>query len=319
MKPTSGEPIPGAERQPWELYVLLGLIIVLTALVVMNNVPSIVPWLLALVAAGVGLVLLLSVTAGALGNLAIVVVWVLLRQTTGVWNADELLQSSVEMIGVALLLGITLRYKQVWQRQQHELAQLRGLQQVLAVGEPGTGILPYDVAMLRLDEEIDRASNFGRPLALLMVDIEHQPDTTDQDLEAVDQAIARRLSGAASVHDIPFRDNITRFGLILPERDWQQLYERAESVTSALITGRYLDRSGHSQYISDKVQFTFGLGTYQGEGNTSVDLMRAAEDSLDVSRDLSNLDGNPAMSAFAMPATPIREMAVGSANNGDGR
>ncbi len=306
METTNGAPKPIDERQPWEIYLLLGLLIVFTTLVVMNNVPHVMPWLLALVAAGVALALLLPPSAGALGGLGVVVFWVLLRQTTGVWTAAYLTQSIVEMIGLALLVGLAVRYKQIWQRQQRLVAQLHSLQQVLVPGEPGTGILPYDVAMLRLNEEIDRASSFGRPLALLLVDSEPLHDLATEELQMVDRAIARKLSRAASVHDIPFRVSDTRLGLILPERDWRHLYEHAESVTMALITGgRYLDRAGHGQHLRDTVKFTFGLGTYQGEEATGLDLMRAAEDSLSVSRDLEDLGSILLPSAFAMPATPI--------------
>ncbi|PLS77967.1 MAG: hypothetical protein CYG59_21035 [Chloroflexi bacterium] len=319
MESTNGKPTAVTERQPWELYMLLGGLVVFTTLVVMNNVPPITPLLLTLITVGVGLALLLPLSAGALASLAIVVAWVLLRQTTGIWSAAEIPESIIEMCGIALLLGLAIRYRFVWHRQQQELTQLRELQKVLVAGERGTGILSFDVAMLRLDEELDRASSFGRPLALLLVDIEPRPEATNEDLQAVDQAITRKLSRAASVHDIPFRASNTRVGLILPERDWQRLYEHAESVTTAITTGRYLDRSGKGQHIHDKVNLTFGLGTYQGETATSVDLMQAAQDSLNVSRDLADLDGNLAMPTFAMPATPIGETAVGSANNGDGR
>ncbi|MDQ2997879.1 MAG: hypothetical protein M3R61_12600, partial [Chloroflexota bacterium] len=150
------------ERQPWELYMLVGGLIGQTALVLLGNQPYVSAWLLALLALGVGQGLLLPSTAAWFGALATVVLWVLFRQAIGIWSSGVLVQSMLEVVGLALNIVLAIRHRQIWRRQQLELQELRVLRQVLVVGEAGTGMLPREVAELRLREEIDRARLFRR-------------------------------------------------------------------------------------------------------------------------------------------------------------
>ncbi|MDQ2997878.1 MAG: hypothetical protein M3R61_12595, partial [Chloroflexota bacterium] len=120
---------------------------------------------------------------------------------------------------------------------------------------------------------------------------------------AIYQAIARRIGSAALVHDIPFRATANRIGVILPERDYDRLYADAEAIVIAMQSAAYLNRQGQSEPVGRYANLKFGLGTYQGEDGT-IDLMRAAVDSLNISRDLAEI-GDARLSAYAMPATPI--------------
>ena len=310
-------PMQQPDRQPWELYALVGGLVVLTTVVIMGNVPRMAPWLLGLMVLGIGQALLLSPTTGTLGGLAVVVLWTLLRQRTGVWTPAELLQNLQEVIGLTLNLLLTIRYRRIWNQQQQELHELRQLRQVLVAGEAGTGLLALEVAELRLHEEIDRARLFRRPLALLLVESQPRSDNLDDDgnLEAAYQAVVRRLTTAAFMHDIPFRINENRLGLILLERTWDRLYEHAETIAARLKRATFIDAGQRTHAVQDYLVFTFGLGTYQGEEADVIDLMRAAEDSLGVSRELIGF-GETHLSAFAMPATPITEPQSSTSGGG---
>ncbi|MFQ5342314.1 MAG: hypothetical protein ACE5F6_12280 [Anaerolineae bacterium] len=297
------------EQQMWKLYLLVGIVIAESALIVLGNAPRMSAWLLALLAVGVGQALLMPATVGWLGGLAVVVLWVLLRRATGVWIHAEWVQGILEIIGVGMSVSLAVRFRQDWQEQQHELEELRALRNVLVAGEVGTGLLPREVAELRILEEVDRAKLFRRPLGLLLIEIEHLPELAAAD--AVDfaevyQAVTRQLTSSSLVHDIPFRAGPDRVGLILPERDWDRLYDDAELIASRLKGATFLGREERPQPVLEYVRLHFGLGTYQGEVDAEVDLMRAAQDSLNISRDLAAL-GEAPLSAYAMPAAPVVE------------
>ncbi|TEU12936.1 MAG: hypothetical protein E3J21_19930 [Anaerolineales bacterium] len=297
-----------AERQLWTIYTLIGGTVAQSALVLLGNVPRLSAWLLTLLALGIGQGLLLPSNIGWFGGLAVVVLWVLFRQATGTWVRAELVQSLLESIGLSLNVVLAVRYRQVWQQQQHELQELRALREVLVAGEVGTGLLPREVGELRMLEEVDRARLFRRPLGLLLVELEQlpEPSTAEVDFRQIYQAVARQLASASLVHDIPFRVDLNRTGLIMPEREWDKLYEDAESIVSALRKATLLDREERLQSVLRFVKLNFGLGTYQGEVVGTIDLLRAAEDSLSISRDLADL-GEAPVSAYAMPAAPIVE------------
>lgn len=294
------------ERLVWLLYGLVGAAILQSALALLGNEPTQSVWLLALLATGIGQALLLPSRFAWFGGLAAIVLWVMFRQATGVWIRDELLQSVLEVLGLSLNIVLAVRFRQGWEELQREVQELSALRQVLVAGEAGTGLLPHQVAELRLVEEVERARQFGRPLGLLLVEIEQLPGTPMEQIAAQEmhQAVVRQLVSASLVQDIPFRIDLNRVGLIMPERDWTSLYRDTEVIVAALKGASFLDSDGHLRNVTHYGRLCFGLGTYQGEASRKVDLMRAAEDSLSVSRDLADI-GQASVTAYAMPASPI--------------
>ncbi len=302
------------ERQPWELYALVGGICAQSTLILLGNQPSVATWLLTFLLLAVGQSLLLPSTAGWLGGLAVVVVWVLFRQTTGIWTPDLPVQNLLEVAGLALNVMFTMRYRYVWGRQQQELQELRALRHLLVAGEDSTGLLSHKVAGLRLREEVDRAQRFQRPLGLLLIKVGLLAEraTEDTEIQEIGQAVARQLASTSLVHDIPFRMNASHLGMILPERTASRLYEDAEAIAAALQGTSFLNGKGRTQPVMHYAQLHFGLGTYQGEkGN--IDLMRAAVDSLNISGNLSEYGEQRAL-IYAMPATPVELVAPVASN-----
>lgn len=296
---------PSGIHHPWEVYGLVGGLIAHSALILLGNTPALAAWLLTLLAVGVGQALLLPTTAASAGWLATGVGWVLLRQAVGVWEPNLLLQSLAELGFLSLNVALAIQYSKVWQSLRAQLATLRELENVL-VGDGGAGLFSAEVAMLRLKEEVDRALLFQRPIGLLLAEV---TATTGDELPVpatqLFQAIARQLNSAAAVHDIPFRLEPNRFGIILPERDWQRLYADAEVIVSALKQASTLDPRGEPLPVRHFLTIDVGLGVYAGEAATNVDLLRAAEDSLEASRDLAAL-GEAPLTAYAMPAAPVQ-------------
>ncbi len=297
-----------AERYLWELYWLIGGVIALTALVLLGNLPRLAAWLLALLALGIGQALIFPSHISFLGGILAVVLWVILRQVTGIWTPESMLQNLLEMVGLSLNIFLAIRFRLVWQNQQDELQELRALKQVMVAEDAGAGLLPSKIADLRIMEELDRARQFHRPLGLLLIEISPLAEATmnEKEFEQIFTAVARQVASASLVHDIPFRQSATRVGLILPERKWEELYRDADLIATSLSQVTYMDQEEHPQSIRDYVALSFGLGTYQGETTGEVNLVQAAEDSLAISHDLAEMGAAP-VSAYAMPATPIIE------------
>jgi len=305
-----GEPISKSttseDRYVWNFFVLIGITILLCALVVMGNTPQMSAWLLALLAIGIGQGLLLPSPISFLIGFITVFLWVLFRQITGVWSQQEFVQGLLEIIGLSVSVFLAIRIRQVWQQQNEELQELRGLRQVLVEGEVGTGLLPYEVANLRLLEEIDRAKMFKRPLGLLIIEIEALPklDEGNVDFHDINQALTRQLTSVSLVHDIPFRITADKVGLIMPERNWNDLYHDTDLIANSLRNAKFIQKDGSMQETHEFIKLNFGLGTYQGEAGGQIDIVRAAEDSLNITRELSEI-GEAPVSAHAMPAIQI--------------
>lgn len=299
----------------WLLYALVGATMLQSALVLLGNEVYDSVWLLVILAAGIGQGLLLPSRFAWFGLLAATVLWVMARQVLGIWVQARLLQSMLEVAGLVLSVVLAVRFRHDWEPLQQERQELSSLREILLAGEAGTGLLPRQVAELRLIEEVDRARQFRRPVGLLLVEIEplNQGSAGELTWSEVWQAVIRQLVSASLVHDIAFRADTNRLGLILPERDWDSLYRDTELIVSALRGGLFIDGEGHSHEVLQHARLEFGLGTYQGETSGTIDLMRAAEDSLSVGRDLADI-GETSVTAFAMPATPILDSGPISAD-----
>ena len=303
------------EQLLWLIYALVGATIVQTTLVLLGNEVNHSVWLLPILAAAIGQGLLLPSRFAWFGLLAATVLWVIARQTMDIWVPASLPQSMLEVAGLILNVALAVWLRRDWEPLQQERQDLLSLRRILQAGEAGTGLLPRQVAELRLTEEVDRARQFQRPVGLLLVEIEPlvRQAAGNVDPSEVQQALVRQLVSASLVHDIPFRADSNRVGLILPERAWDSLYQDIDAIVDALRSALWIDREGRSHQVLHHARLRFGLGTYQGEVSGTIDLMRAAEDSLSVGRDLADV-GETSVTAFAMPATPILDLRPVSAD-----
>ncbi|WP_406283760.1 GGDEF domain-containing protein [Embleya sp. NBC_00896] len=187
---------------------------------------------------------------------------------------------------------------------RHEVTRLelsRAELERLSVTDPLTGVWNYRYLQLVLDREVMRASRFGRPLGLLILDLDHFRDVNErhghQGAGAVLREVAQRL--ALEIRQV---DTIARYGgeefvILLPETDAAGVATVAERLCYAVRRGTF----GAS---ADPVRLTMAIGTavLPGDGTHGATLLRAADRALARAK---REGGDRFHGAAATEATPL--------------
>ncbi len=128
-----------------------------------------------------------------------------------------------------------------------------------------------------LERDICRATRSGRPLSLLMLDIDNFKDFNDAfGHEAGDvalQNLCRTLKGSIRSEDVACRYGGDEFLLILPDSSAEFALQRAEEMRIAVgqSTLQYQNRWLKPMNLS------YGIATFPDDGRTSQELLRAAD------------------------------------------
>ena len=194
-------------------------------------------------------------------------------------------QSVRALVGIVLLFSVYLVYQQ-WQilRMRRQISeQIESIAQVqtltaevykLAALDQLTGLYNRRSGEQRLGEEIARSMRYGRPLTLLMVDLDGLKQVNDKLGHAggdlLLKAFSDRLQRAIRGSDLAVRLGGDEFMVMLPEC-------RAEEVGHVLLRleGASVTYEGH--HIP--CRFSRGWVDYR-PGETSTELMKRADDAL---------------------------------------
>ena len=150
----------------------------------------------------------------------------------------------------------------------------------LSVTDGLTGLWNFRYFQLTLAKEIERGSRFDRPLALLMLDLDHFKRVNDQyghqRGDAVLIELAERLRGL--VRDV---DTLARYGgeelvVVLPETDEPGAVRAAERICEAVRATTF----GLPGELPVPVTVSIGVAVFPGHGATPSALLRAADDAL---------------------------------------
>lgn len=131
-----------------------------------------------------------------------------------------------------------------------------------------------------LDLELARASRSRKPVAAIMLDVDHFKNFNDsfghEAGDVVLKSIANVLAGSARKGDVAGRFGGEEFVLVLPGAGVEQAVARAESIREAISS---LDLTHGGQKLGH-VTASFGVATYPADGETSEALMEAVDKSL---------------------------------------
>jgi diguanylate cyclase (GGDEF)-like protein len=152
--------------------------------------------------------------------------------------------------------------------------------QRLSITDGLTGLWNYRYFTMSVTKEIERASRFGRPLALLMLDLDHFKDVNDsyghQRGDAVLVELASRIR--AEARDV---DTVARYGgeeivVVLPETDETGARQAAERFCNAVRRKPF----GEPGLPAIRLTISAGVAVYPFHGSTASSLLACADAAL---------------------------------------
>ena len=167
---------------------------------------------------------------------------------------------------------------------EHELISSTERLHSLALRDPMTGLRNQSDFRDALEAELERGRRYGGSLALALFDIdgfsrinaEHGRAAGDHILREVGELIERESRRP----DLGARLGADTFGLILPEVDAARAHYAAERIASEAT-----DLAGGA------VTLSFGIAAFPYDGDTTEELLRAAENELEQAKPDSDDDG----------------------------
>jgi len=205
-----------------------------------------------------GLVLVMSILWWLIQSFDLVARFVAIEQLHPTWRLHQLLMLLALSCPVLMLFS--------W-RRWHELSRLMAD----ADTDGLTGLDNRRKTERMLEQEFDRALRYGRPLSLVMFDVDNFKQINDTAGHPVGDlvlaGIARRIKRKMRITDHLGRWGGEEFMLICPETDTEGAMQIAERMRRAIR------RKGFS--TAGTVTASFGIGCYSGEGNVDVLVERA--------------------------------------------
>lgn len=173
--------------------------------------------------------------------------------------------------------------------------------QRLSITDGLTGLWNYRYFQMNFDKEIERASRFGRPLALLIFDLDKFKQVNDvyghPRGDSVLIELATRVKGAIREVDTLARYGGEEFVLILPETDLEGATLAAGKICE-LVRQRRFGAAGEEPI---RVTVSIGIAVYPDHGRSGATLVRSADAALYAAKEAGR-DGY--WVATAMPEMP---------------
>jgi len=155
--------------------------------------------------------------------------------------------------------------------------QLEDELEELATLDPLTGLYNRRESSRLLEEELERARRYNRPMALLWIDFDHFKEINDTYGHAAGDSVLRSISKLLeqSVRSV---DSVGRFGgeefvIILPEMDVKEAHETAERIRHRVSGQRYALGEGPAVPMTISV----GVAVYPDHSTDAAGLCAAAD------------------------------------------
>lgn len=208
---------------------------------------------------------------GVIVGLSAAAALVAVRRTTGHWEPDVfwvVLVETAAIVAAGVVAGSTgtsLR------RAGSDSTAPAGPAEAV---HGSLGLLDHDVALIRLEEEVERARDHRRPLALMLLETEITDAGLGPDArEMAHRAVARIVESRLREDHVPFATAIDRIGAVMPETSTADAWQHVGGILDALGTARFMDRDAGSQRSLDgAVDIHVGL-TSLGPSRSSADAL----------------------------------------------
>ncbi len=171
-------------------------------------------------------------------------------------------------------------------RQNQELDNLNKEFRELAIRDGLTGLFNHRYAKERLDEEFDRASRFGRELAVLFMDLDHFKFFNDthghQAGDEILQELAELMMKAVRESDTLARWGGEEFIVIAPETSEVNGCVLAEKIRKAVATHPFPNAE---QQPLGMVSLSIGISSRSDSTENAEKLLRFADDAVYAAKD----------------------------------
>jgi two-component system cell cycle response regulator len=162
--------------------------------------------------------------------------------------------------------------------------QLHQEAQRLSTTDALTGLWNFRYLSMSLAREIERSTRFQRPLAVLMLDIDHFKQVNDQHGHARGDAVLRELAQRVQ-EQIREVDTFARYGgeefvVVLPETTVEGANQLAERICVAVRRDPFNSEGEESLGVTVSV----GGAAFPAHGSSAATLMRAADRALYVAK-----------------------------------
>lgn len=213
---------------------------------------------------------------GLVGAAVVVVV----RMLTGGWGAVPpvlVIAQSLALVALGWLsgrLGARLRVVA-------DSVSTESRRSVVAVHN-SLGLLGFEQATSRLEEEIARSRAAHTPLCLLLVRIDLEDESLSEDTQvAVQRAVARIVEAGVADYDVPFAMSENEIGAIMPGASDDQAWRIVLPLIDRLTRVTFADReTGERRRAVDCGRISTGLA-FAHDASTSDSLVTQARYALD--------------------------------------
>jgi GGDEF domain-containing protein len=216
-----------------------------------------------------GVVVGLLVASGLVGT----------RRVTGHWEPDmfwALLLETAAVVGVGVIAGLA---GDALRRAGTDAAAPSGLLEPVF---GSLGLFDRDVALIRLEEEVERARDHRRALTLLLIETDvTDPALGPQARDMAYRAVARIVESRMRDDHVPFASDVDRLGAVMPETTTPEAWQYVGEILDAVTAARFMDRaSGRQRSLAEAVEVHVGITGLSRARSSPDALLDAAAASL---------------------------------------
>ncbi|HKA68456.1 MAG TPA: GGDEF domain-containing protein [Actinomycetes bacterium] len=180
-----------------------------------------------------------------------------------------------------------------------------------SVIDPLTGVLHYGKLQEILHTELERASRFDRPLAVLMVDLDLFREVNSQyghqRGSAILREFAQRVHSSIRAVDTPARFGGDEFVVVLPETGEHGVPQVADRICRIVRENPF---AGDGTELPVQLSVSIGAALYGRHGVTVSQLLRSADDALYLAKRAGRDGWAMARSVMPLLPSPIELFAI---------